>query len=109
MLAGQCKETATMVGVTPTSVKTGPIDNPTPLEGDKLWTPKDGSAMLIEFDKPQPVDAIILDDKNSDQPQTFTVFVWFEPAANGKNPDKEVLRNSICCIIRRRYYYNNCI
>ena len=91
MLAGQCKETATMESVTPTSVKTGPIGNPTPLEDDKLWKPKDGSVMLIEFDKPQPVDAIKLDDKNSDQPQTFTVFVWFEPAANGKNPDKEVL------------------
>ena len=99
MFSGQCKETATMVDVSPTSVKTGQIGNITPLNDNQLWTPKDGSAMLIEFDKPQPVDAIILDDKNSDQPQTFTVFVWFEPADNGKDSDKEVLRTCILCII----------
>ena len=79
-----------MMDVTPASVKTGPIGNPTPLN-DQLWEPKDGSSMLIEFVKPQQVDAITLDDKKSDQPQTFTVLVWFEPEANGKNPDKEVL------------------
>ena len=79
-----------MEDVPPASVKTGPIGNPTPMN-DKLWEPKDGSTMLIEFIKLQPVDVIILDDKNSDLPQTFTVLVWFEPAANGRNPDKEVL------------------
>ena len=82
-----------MADVTPSSVKTSstgkPNDNTNKNLDAKQWEPKDGSSVVVDLKTPQKVDVVVLDDKNSNQPQTFSVSIWLQPPKTEK-PEKEV-------------------
>ena len=81
-----------MVDLVPSSIKKGPTDDPnndenTPIT-EELWTSLD--VLFIGFNKPTAVDALILDDQNSDRPQKFIISVWYNSPSDNEDPDKQV-------------------